>query len=178
MGKVDGLSRRPDWQKGVEKDNKDQTLIKPKWIRGMETLMQEEDLKERIRKAQKGNKKIVKAVEELKKAGIKTLRDKEWKVENRIVMKEGRIYVPEGDLRREIIQLYHDTPVGGHGGRWKMTEFVYNNKVHTATKTSLFKANYGQDPKMGLEERRKGKYEAVEKSRRKQKQHWGKYRRK
>ena len=29
MGKVDGLSRRPDWQEGVEKDNKDQTLIKP-----------------------------------------------------------------------------------------------------------------------------------------------------
>jgi len=23
MGKADGLSRRPDWQKGVEKDNKD-----------------------------------------------------------------------------------------------------------------------------------------------------------
>ena len=42
-------------------------------------------------------------------------------------------------------------------------EFVYNNKVHTATKTLLFKANYGQDPKMGFEGRRKGKYEAVEK---------------
>jgi len=42
-------------------------------------------------------------------------------------------------------------------------EFTYNNKVHTATKTSLFKANYGQDPKMGFEGRRKGKYEAVEK---------------
>jgi len=29
MEKADGLSRRPDWQKGVEKDNKDQKLIKP-----------------------------------------------------------------------------------------------------------------------------------------------------
>jgi len=27
--KVDRLSRRPDWQKGVEKNNKDQKLIKP-----------------------------------------------------------------------------------------------------------------------------------------------------
>jgi len=77
MGKVDGLSRRLDWQKGVEKDNEDQTLIKPEWIRGMETLMQEEDLKERIRKVQEEDEKIVKAVEELKKAGIKTLRDEE-----------------------------------------------------------------------------------------------------
>jgi len=42
-------------------------------------------------------------------------------------------------------------------------EFTYNNKIHTATKTSLFKANYGQDPKMGFEGRRKGKYEAAEK---------------
>jgi len=44
-----------------------------------------------------------------------------------------------------------------------MAEFTYNNKVHTATKISLFKANYGQDPKMGFKGRKKGKYEAVEK---------------
>jgi len=93
----------------------------------MEMLMQKEDLKERIRKVQEGNEKIVKAVEELKKVGIKTLRDKEWEVKDGIVMKEGRIYVPEGDLRREIIQLHHDTPVGGHGGRWKMTELIGRN---------------------------------------------------
>ena len=42
-------------------------------------------------------------------------------------------------------------------------EFVYNNKIHTATKILPFKANYGQDPRMGFEGRRKGKYEAVEK---------------
>jgi len=29
MEKVDGLSRRPNWQERVEKDNKDQKLIKP-----------------------------------------------------------------------------------------------------------------------------------------------------
>ena len=29
MEKADGLSRRPDWQEGVKKDNKDQKLIKP-----------------------------------------------------------------------------------------------------------------------------------------------------
>jgi len=44
-----------------------------------------------------------------------------------------------------------------------MAEFVYNNKVYAATKTLLFKANYGQDPKMEFEERRKEKYEAAEK---------------
>jgi len=40
---------------------------------------------------------------------------------------------------------------------------VYNNKIYTATKISPFKANYGQDPRMEFEERRKGKYEVVEK---------------
>jgi len=28
MEKANGLSRRPDWQEGVKKDNEDQTLIK------------------------------------------------------------------------------------------------------------------------------------------------------
>ncbi len=32
MGKVDKLSRRSDWKVGVEKDNKNQILIKEQWI--------------------------------------------------------------------------------------------------------------------------------------------------
>jgi len=127
MGKADRLSRRPDWQKGVKRDNEDQKLIKPEWIRGVEMLMEEENLRERIRKAQEGDEKIVKAVEELKRAGIKVLKDKEWEIKDRIVLKKERIYVLEGDLRREIIQLYHDTPVGGHGGRWKTAELIVRN---------------------------------------------------
>jgi len=42
-------------------------------------------------------------------------------------------------------------------------EFAYNNKAHSSTKVSPFKANYRQDPKMGFEMRRKGKYKGVEK---------------
>ena len=42
-------------------------------------------------------------------------------------------------------------------------EFAYNNKVHSSTKTSPFRANYRQDPRMGFETRRKGKYEGAEK---------------
>ena len=116
-GKAYGLSRRPDWQEGVERDNKDQKLIKPEWIRGVETLIEEENLRERIRKAQEGDEKIVEAIKGLKGAGIKVLKDEEWGIEDGIVLKKGRIYMPEGDLRREIIQLHHDTPLGGHRGR-------------------------------------------------------------
>ena len=109
MGKADGLSRRPDWQEGVEKDNEDQKLIKPEWIREAEMLIEERNLKERIKKAQEGDKKVVKVVEELKRAEIKTLKDEEWEIEDGIVMKEGRIYVPEGKLRKEIIRLHYNT---------------------------------------------------------------------
>jgi len=77
MGKADGLSRRPDWQEGVEKDNEDQMLIKPEWVREVEIIVEEGNLKEKIKKAQEGDKRVVKAVEELKKAGVKTLRDEE-----------------------------------------------------------------------------------------------------
>ena len=42
-------------------------------------------------------------------------------------------------------------------------EFAYNNKTHSSTKVSPFKANYGQDPRMGFKMRRKGKYEGAEK---------------
>jgi len=42
-------------------------------------------------------------------------------------MKKERIYVLEGELRGEMIQLYYDTPVGEHRDRWKMTELVTRN---------------------------------------------------
>jgi len=42
-----------------------------------------------------------------------------------------------------------------------MAEFVYNNKIHIATKVSPFKVNYGQNPRMGFEGRRKGKYKVA-----------------
>ena len=43
------------------------------------------------------------------------------------MLKEERIYVPEGALRVEMIRRHHGTTVGGHGGRWKTTELVGRN---------------------------------------------------
>ena len=80
----------------MEKDNEDQKLIKLEWIREVKMIIEKRNLKERIRRAQKGNKKVVKAVEELKRAGIKTLKDEEWKIEDGLVMKERRWVSNEG----------------------------------------------------------------------------------
>ena len=43
-------------------------------------------------------------------------------------------------------------------------EFTYNNKVHIGTKVRVFfQANQGQNPRIGFELRKKGKYEKAEK---------------
>ena len=44
-----------------------------------------------------------------------------------------------------------------------IAEFAYNNKAHSSTKTLPFKANYGQDPRIGFEGRKKRKYAGAEK---------------
>jgi len=46
---------------------------------------------------------------------------------------------------------------------WLATaEFAFNNKVHTATKMSLFQVNYGRELRMGFDIRKKGKNEKAE----------------
>jgi len=37
MGKADSLSRRLDWEIGIERDNEDKTLIKPEWLKVRKT---------------------------------------------------------------------------------------------------------------------------------------------
>jgi len=61
----------------VEKDNKDQILIKLGWIKRAEILVEENDLREKIKKVQEGDEKVVKVVEKLKRVGIKSLKDEE-----------------------------------------------------------------------------------------------------
>jgi len=133
MGKVDSLSRRPDWEVGVEKDNKDQRLVKPEWleVRKMEMveiIVDGVDLLGEVRKSKVKDDEVVKAVEEMKRAGVKILRNEEWKEVDSIMYKERKVYVSKDDkLKAEIIRLYHNMPVGGHGGQWKIVELVTQN---------------------------------------------------
>ena len=44
------------------------------------------------------------------------------------MLKERKLYVLKDEkLRVEIIQLYHDTLVAGHGEKWKTTKLVTKN---------------------------------------------------
>ena len=38
-----------------------------------------------------------------------------------------------------------------------IAEFAFNNKVHTVTKSLLFKVNYGRELRIGFDIRKKGK---------------------
>ena len=132
MGRADSLSRRVDWAEGVERDNKNQVMLKKEWVevRAMEQLVEEleKDIVKKIKEARDKNEKVIKAVEEIKKAGVKTLRDEEWQIEEGLVLKEERIYVPKDEkLRVEIIWLHHNMLITGHGGQWKTVKLVTRN---------------------------------------------------
>jgi len=122
MGRADSLSRRVDWAKGMERDNENQVMLKEEWleVRAMERLMEgpEEEIVKRIKKARDKDKEVIKVVEEMKKAGVKMLRDEEWQIEERLVLKEGRVYMlKDKKLRVEIIQLHHDMLIAEYEGQ-------------------------------------------------------------
>ncbi len=54
MGRADSLSRRVDWAEGVEKDNKNQIMVKEEWleVRAMEQLIEgpEQEIVKKLRK--------------------------------------------------------------------------------------------------------------------------------
>ena len=123
IGKINSLNRRLDWEVGVERDNKNEILVKPEQLKvkrtkKIEIIVEEVDLLEKVRQSKVKDNKIVKAVKEIKQAKVKMLRDKEQREVNGIMYKEGKIYIPKDNrLKAEIIRLHHNTPVGGHRGQ-------------------------------------------------------------
>jgi len=82
MGKVDSLSKRLDWKVGVKKDNKNKILVKLEWLEvrkteTVEIIVDGVDLLEKVRRSKIKDNKVVKMVEEIKRAGVKMLRDEE-----------------------------------------------------------------------------------------------------
>ena len=76
MEKADGLSKKPDWKVVVEKNNENQVLIKNHWIHSLSEVVIEEpevDILEKIKIAKSKDEKVVRVVEEMKKAGVKEL---------------------------------------------------------------------------------------------------------
>ena len=108
-------------------------MVKKEWLENKRTekvgvIVEGVDLLKKIRQSRVRNNEVVKAVEKMKRVGVKVLRDEEWRDIDSIMYKERKVYVPKDEvLRAEIIRLHHDMPVGGHRGQWKMVELVTRN---------------------------------------------------
>ena len=66
----------------MERDNENKTLVKPEWLvvrrtEKVEIIVEEVDLLEKVKQSKVKDDKIIKAIEEMKWAGVKILRDKE-----------------------------------------------------------------------------------------------------
>jgi len=82
-------------------------------VEGPETI-----LVEKIRRTRGKDKKVVRVVEEMKKKEVKALRGDEWEIEEDLVLKKGKVYIPKDEeLRLEVIWLHYNVLVVKHGGR-------------------------------------------------------------
>ena len=80
MEKADGLSRRPDWKVGVDKDNENHIIIKDNWLHKLEEVIIEEpevEIIEKIKKARGKDKEVVRIVEEIKKTEVKSIQEEQ-----------------------------------------------------------------------------------------------------
>ena len=76
MEKADGLSKKPDQKVGIEKDNENQIVINDYWLYSLHKVVikgLKVEIVEKIKKARDKDKKVVRVVEKIKKAGVKIL---------------------------------------------------------------------------------------------------------
>ena len=69
-----------------------------------EVIIDKVDLLEKIREPEARDNEVIKAVKEIKKAGVKMLKNEEWREENRLMLRDRKVYIPKDEkLRAEII---------------------------------------------------------------------------
>jgi len=73
--------------------------VKLEWLKvrktkKVEVIVEGVNLLEKVRWLKVKDNKVVKAVKEMKQAGVKILRDEKWREVDSIIYKEGKVYVP------------------------------------------------------------------------------------
>ena len=92
-------------------------MVKSEWLevrrtKAVEIIVDRVELLEKVKESSIKDNEVVKAMEEMKWARVKILRDKEWREVDGIIYKKGKVYIPKDDkLRAEIIRLYHNERV-------------------------------------------------------------------
>jgi len=75
-------------------------LVKLKWLEVKRTklvkiMVEGVNLLEKVKQSKVKNNKVVKAVEEIKQARVKMLRDEEWREVDGVIYKKEKVYVPK-----------------------------------------------------------------------------------
>ena len=130
------MSRRPDHEP-QEKDNQNQTLLKPELFKIAATqpsvvVKPNEKLHQKIMQGMKNDVEfsVAETLERLKGDAPNTLKKglKEWESQDGLLLHCGRIYIPDAKgLRQEIVRLHHDHIATGHPGQSKTLELVSRN---------------------------------------------------
>lgn len=125
---ADPLSRLPTHQVLDADDNQEQIVLGPERFATLSaTLTDTSSLEQEIRDAQVQDPEVVDALRVLKEKGPRKLTNGllEWEVENGLIYRHGKLYIPSGgDLRKRITFLCHDTLASGHPGRNGTLELV------------------------------------------------------
>jgi hypothetical protein len=89
---------------------------------------QGEELLARIRGSRNWDEEVVKAAEALGDSGSASLHAKEWSIQEGLVLKEGKVYVPRDEhLRTDILKVHHDLAIAGHPGIQRTRELIARN---------------------------------------------------
>ena len=143
MQAEDPLSRRPDHEKGVELDNRDQILLKPEVFANLlsvcaidashDTSINDDALLNDIKKALLFDE-VIQKYQQLLKTGPREFKKslEEWNFENGLLLFREHVYVSKAEhektnLRHRIVQLHYDLPSAEHSGRWKTYELISRN---------------------------------------------------
>ena len=135
MDKADSLSRRVDWVKKLERENKNQVILKKelleiKVIKKGQLLIEkaEEGILEKIKKLKAKYNEVVKTIKEMKKTKVKVLRNNKWQIKDKLVLKERKVYILKNkELRLEIIRLHYNMLITEYREQQNMVKLVTRN---------------------------------------------------
>jgi hypothetical protein len=136
MGCPDALSHCPNHGAGSE--NSDATFLQPElfWICAMEEITidgSEISLLHDVQKMFPTEPELEDPVTLVARELLKNRKAPspclaEWQISDRLLLFSGKIVVPQNkDLRRRIMEQYHNMWVARHAGRFKMLELISQN---------------------------------------------------
>ncbi|CEL59125.1 hypothetical protein RSOLAG1IB_12258 [Rhizoctonia solani AG-1 IB] len=125
-GKPDALSRRPD-HANIPLDN--QSMLPPSVFANLATVCPKKDIQKEIEASlhlDKSLDEILAHLQDKSKAPPSVKKGfKDYKMEAGLLFYQGRILVPDvGTLQKDLLQIFHDSPLAGHPGRQRTLELL------------------------------------------------------